>query len=407
MLMRNIEKLQRLLVCFGFIFVAATSSAATTNDPLAALVTVLNTNADPQFQLDVLRGITAGLQGRRSVKMPGGWEDLSAKLNTSPNAEVRSLSKALSLTFGSANALAELRATLTNAAETATARRTALDSLLKAKDPNLAPLLQNLLGDPELRAPALRGLAAYDDSQTAEKILSAYPSFNGSNKRDALNTLASRTAFAKPLLATVGEGKIAPKELTADLIRQLRSLKNDEVNQQLATVWGAVRESSDDKKKEIERYRKIYRAGGSQPGEASRGRAVFARICQQCHTLFDVGGKVGPDLTGSNRSDLDYILQNMVDPNAVIPNDYRASTLETKDDRVITGIVKAQDDHSVTILTANESITVPGKEIKSLKQNELSMMPEGLIDALNEQEVRDLIYYLSRPGQVPLPAVGK
>ena len=405
--MRKNNKLKQLLICSTLILAAAMSPAAEPKEPLAALVELLNSTTDLQFQLDVLRGMSAGLQGRRSAKMPADWETVSSKLKESPNAEVRSLSKALSLTFGSASALGDLRITLANSAETATTRRTALDSLLKAKDPNLAPLLQNLLGDPELRAPALRGLAAYDDSRTAEKILSAYASFNDSNKRDALNTLASRTAFAKPLLAAVGDGKIARKELTADLIRQLRSLKNDDVNQQLEKVWGAVRESSEDKKKEIERYRKIYRAGGSQPGEASRGRAVFARICQQCHTLFEVGGKVGPDLTGSNRSDLDYILQNMVDPNAVIPNDYRASTLETKDDRVITGIVKAQDDHSVTILTANESITIPRKEIRSIKQNELSMMPEGLIDALTEQEVRDLIYYLSRPGQVPLPAVQK
>ena len=404
--MRKLEKLKQLLLCGGLIMVTV-ASAAETKEPLAALVQVLNATGDAQFQLDVLRGMTAGLQGRRSVKMPEGWDAVSARLKDSPNAEVRSLSKALSLTFGSASALAELRATLASSSEEATARRTALDSLLKAKDPTLAPILQNLLSDPDLRSPALRGLAAYDDPKTAERILGAYPSFNDPQKRDALNTLASRTAFAKPLLAAVGDEKVARKELTADLIRQLRSLKNDEVNQQLEKVWGAVRDSSDDKKNEIERYRKIYRAGGSQPGDASRGRAVYEKTCQQCHILFDIGGKVGPDLTGSNRSDLDYILQNMVDPNAVIPNDYRASTLETKDDRVITGIVKAQDDNSVTILTANESITVPRKEIQSLRQNDLSMMPEGLIDALAEQEVRDLIYYLSRPGQVPLPVSQK
>ncbi|MEO6035725.1 MAG: c-type cytochrome [Verrucomicrobiota bacterium] len=405
--MNFFRKLRYLFYCGFLILSAMTSTAEQTNEPLAALVGVLNTSSDPQFQIDVLRGMSAGLQGRRAVKMPAGWEELSVKLKASPNPEVRSLSKDLSLTFGSATALAELRATLTSDTETAPARRTALESLLKARDPSLAPILQNLLSNPDLRSPALRGLAGYEDPQTAQKILDGYEAFNDSNKRDALNTLASRVTFAKPLLTAVGEQKIARKELTADLIRQLRSLNNGEVNQQLGKVWGAVRDSNDDKKKQIEHYRKIYRAGGSQPGDASRGRAVFSKTCQQCHTLFDVGGKVGPDLTGSNRSDLDYILQNMVDPNAVIPNDYRATTLETKDDRVITGIVKSQDDNAVTILTANESITVPRKEIQSLKQNELSMMPEGLLDALAEQDVRDLIYYLSRPGQVPLPAADK
>ena len=351
---------------------------------------------------NILDGLSFALKGQRSAPMPRGWEEIAKKLSAYPSAEIRAQVQSLSLTFGSSNALASLRKTLMDSSADINARRTALDSLLNAKDSTLAPLLQKLLTDPNLQGPALRGLAAYDDAQTAPKIIAGYSSFDAAEKRDALNTLSSRVTFAKPLLVSVGADQISRKDLSADLIRQLRSLKNDDVNQELEKVWGAIRESSPDKVQQIEKYRKIYRAGGSQPGDASRGRAVFARTCQQCHTLFEVGGKVGPDLTGSNRGDLDYILQNMVDPNAVIPNDYRASTLETKDDRVITGIVKAQGDNSYLVLTANEAITVPKNEVRSLKQNELSMMPEGLLDALSEQEVRDLIYYLSRPGQVPL-----
>jgi len=116
---------------------------------------------------------------------------------------------------------------------------------------------------------------------------------------------------------------------------------------------------------------------------------------------------VGPDLTGSSRADLDYILQNIVDPNAVIPNDYRAWTVEMKDGRNLTGLVKQQDDKSVTVITPNETLTLPRNEIQSLQQSDLSMMPEGLLTPLTEQETRDLLYYLSRPGQVPLPGETK
>ena len=132
---------------------------------------------------------------------------------------------------------------------------------------------------------------------------------------------------------------------------------------------------------------------------------MFTKTCAQCHTLFDAGGKVGPNLTGSNRGDLDYILQNIVDPNAVIPNEYRSWNVETKDDRSLTGIVTKQDEKSVTVVTANEVLVLPRNEIKTLQQSELSMMPEGLLQSLTDQEIRDLLYYLSRPGQVPLPAV--
>ena len=93
----------------------------------------------------------------------------------------------------------------------------------------------------------------------------------------------------------------------------------------------------------------------------------------------------------------------MVDPNAVIPNEYRATDIETKDGRSLTGIVKQQDDKSVTLQTANELLIIPKNEIASQRQGQLSMMPEGLLAPLTDQEVRDLIYYLTRVGQVPLP----
>ena len=264
-------------------------------------------------------------------------------------------------------------------------------------------MLQKLVDNPALQGPAIRGLAAYDDPQTPAVLLAKYPSLNPAERHDALHTLASRIAFAKPLMAAVGQGAVPVKDLSADVVRQLRSLKDAELEAQILKVWGVLRDSSADMKAAIAKYKRIYQAGGSVPGDASRGRAVFARTCQQCHTLFGTGGKVGPDLTGSNRGDLDYILLNVIDPNAIIPNDYRASNLDTKDGRSITGIVTKQDDKSVTVVTPNEVLVIPRGDIESLKQSALSMMPEGLLQSLNDQEVRDLIYYLSRPGQVPLP----
>jgi putative heme-binding domain-containing protein len=373
---------------------------AQTDETLHALVHLLDQNEDPQFQLDILKGMSDGLKGRRGVKMPAGWEEVSAKLRKSPNPQVRELAQSLSLTFGSASALASLQQTLMDLRADVNARSNALNALLQAKDPTLAPALQRLLDDPGMRAAALRGLAAYDEPKTPEAILGVYSSLGDSEKKDALNTLASRTAFARRLLAAVANKTIPAGHLTADLVRQLRNLKDTEVSQQVEKLWGMARESEPDKLKEIAKYKLMIEAGPA--GDASRGRAVFTRICQQCHTLFGEGGKVGPDITGSNRGDLDYILQNALDPNAVIPNDYRSSTLETKDDRVITGIVTREDDNAVTIVTASETLLIPRNEVQSLRQGEISMMPAGLLQALNDGEVRDLVAYLKSPAQVPI-----
>jgi putative heme-binding domain-containing protein len=164
------------------------------------------------------------------------------------------------------------------------------------------------------------------------------------------------------------------------------------VNKALAKQFGVARESGEDKAREISRYRGMVDA--NPPGDPRRGKEVFARACLQCHALFGEGGKVGPDLTGSDRGNLYYILQNIIDPNAVIPNDFRTSTLETKDDRVITGIVTKQEAASVTIVTANETIVVPKTDVQTLQQGEISLMPEGLIQSMTDADVRDLVAYL-------------
>jgi mono/diheme cytochrome c family protein len=186
-----------------------------------------------------------------------------------------------------------------------------------------------------------------------------YSSLTAAEKKDALNTLASRVTYARPLLAAVAAKKVPAADLSADIVRQLRNLKDAGINEHVTQVWGVARESQADKVADMARYKKLIADKGY--GDARRGRVAFGRLCQQCHTLFGEGGKLAPDITGSNRGDLDYILHNAVDPNAEIPND----------------------------------------------QTELSMMPEGLLQALSDDEVRDLLAYLRTPAQVPLPVDAK
>lgn len=379
------------------------SALSQSSDPIQVLVRLLGASEDAQFQLDLLRGMSDGLKGQRNVSMPLGWDAIETRLGASANADVRTLVQGLSVIFGSQKALAGLRKTVADGSAPASSRRAALEALVNAKAPQLAELLRGLLRDPDVRGPALRALAGYNDPQTPEAILASYAAFDAAQKRDALNTLVSRPAFAKPLLAAIADGKVSSKDLTADIIRQLRGLKDDSLQQLLRRVYGAVREASADKKAEIDRYRKIYAAGYSQPGDGGRGRVLYNKVCAQCHVLFEVGGKAGPDITGANRSDLNYLLETIVDPNAVIPNEYRTSEIETKDGRSLTGIVKVMGDKTVLFQTANELLTIPREDIASQRQTELSMMPEGLLAPLSDQEVRDLIYYVTRPGQVPLP----
>ncbi|HEY6168464.1 MAG TPA: PVC-type heme-binding CxxCH protein, partial [Verrucomicrobiae bacterium] len=382
-------------------YTARRAASLGTSDVMSALVTTLGRIDDKEKQLAILTGLSDALRPLRTAPMPAGWEAVAAKLGNVPG--LRRDVQSLSAKFGSATAFTALRETLSDSNADSGSRASALDALLNAKDPSLAPSLQRLLGDEALRRQAVRALATYDDAWTPWLLLAVYKQLAAPEQRDALATLASRPTYARVLVGALEQKSVTARDLTAETVRQIRSLNQPDLNAKLDEFWGTVREAAADKLKEIERYKAIYKAGYSSPGDASRGRVIFNRICAQCHTLFESGGKVGPDLTGSARADLDYILQNMVDPNAVIPNDYRASTVEMKDERSIMGIIKQADDKSVTIVTATEVSTLPRNEIKSMRQSEISMMPEGLLTPLNDQEVRDLIFYLRSPGQVPLP----
>jgi putative heme-binding domain-containing protein len=136
-------------------------------------------------------------------------------------------------------------------------------------------------------------------------------------------------------------------------------------------------------------------------GDKSAGRVVFNTACASCHTLYGHGGQVGPDLTGSGRDNLDYLLENMVDPSAVVNADFRMTIVDLKDDRTLNALITARTDRTITLKTQTETLTLDRSEIERTQESSLSLMPEGLLEALTEVQVRDLIAYLMHRTQVP------
>jgi putative heme-binding domain-containing protein len=385
-------------------FMARRIGAIGTPEALAILVDELGRAGESALRGSLLAGIEEGLRGRRQVAMPVDWPMVFAKLTADADAKVRSRAMALALTFGDPNARAALRAILADAGAGDDSRREALAALLKAKDTALPVQLHRLILDPALGGEAVRGLAAFNDPGTPGILLRSYDKLGRFERRDALNTLAVRREWARELLAAVEARTLPHFDLTADIVRQLRNLRDADVDARIKKVWGTVRETTADRAKAIARYRSLLTSKPSERPDPTLGRAVFSKTCQQCHTLFGVGGNVGPDLTGSNRADLDYVLSNVLDPSALIGRDYLAHTVATEDGRVLTGIIRAEDKDTITLVTANETVTLPKSELAERRQSELSMMPEDLWTPLAEHEIRSLVAYLAGPAQVPLPA---
>src|SRR5262249_8322713 len=108
-------------------------------------------------------------------------------------------------------------------------------------------------------------------------------------------------------------------------------------------------------------------------------------------------------LTGSNRADLDYLLSNLIDPSAEVAQDYRMSVVTTTNGRVITGIIVERLPNRLVMQTATERLLLPREDVDSVKDSALSIMPEGQLDAMTKEQVRDLIAYVGAKTQVPLP----
>jgi mono/diheme cytochrome c family protein len=296
-----------------------------TPEAINTLVAALSDAATADKQSVYLRGIQEGLKGKRKADLPKGWPAAFAKLKDSPNAEVRSTALAVAVTFGDPVAFDLLRKTLADAKADTSARQAALTALVDARDQQLAPILHRLVGDPALRPAAVRGLAVFDDPKTPEVLLAEYARFTPAEKRDALNTLAARPAYARAMLDAIAQKKLPAADVPAEILRQLRGLNDKALDQQIAAVWGTVRETAADRKQVMAAWQKKLTAPYQGPPDLAHGRAVYAKVCQQCHTLYGVGGKVGPDITGANRSDLGYLLENIFDPSAVIPKEYAAT----------------------------------------------------------------------------------
>jgi putative heme-binding domain-containing protein len=279
----------------------------------------------------------------------------------------------------------------------------ALQTLLLKRPADLVPALHSLLSDPSLRGPALRGLASYDDAKTPKLILDQYANFSSDEKADAVQTLSSRAGYALALLQAVEKKQVPREDLSNFTVRQLRALNEESVTGKLNELWGQVRPAAADKVALMDKYRKLLTPAYLKKADKSQGRAVYLKSCAVCHRLFDDGGSIGPDITGSQRHNLDYLLENILDPSAVVPSEFQVAIVVTTAGRTLTGLVKQETERAVTLQTQNELIIVPKGEVESLTRTKTSMMPDGLLDNLRAEEVRDLMAYLASSTQVPLP----
>jgi putative membrane-bound dehydrogenase-like protein len=359
-------------------------------DSLVALL-AKNTDATP----DILTGMAAALEGWSQAPKPKTWDDFSrlVRKNEFPPAEGALLEK-LNLIFGSGRPPEELIALVTDAEADPNARLSAFKNLTRTAKPELLPIVRKLINDRILGTAARSALAAYDDPAIPKALLSPWPVRSQEQQQASIATLISRPAYAHALLDAVQAGTVPANTITPYQARQIRSLNDDALTQKLTAAWGELRDTPEAKQAEMAQWTKLLTPEVIAAADPKKGKAIFTASCSACHKLYGEGGALGPELTGSDRHKLSYLLENILDPSAIVPADYRMTLLQLKDGRTLTGVIPEQTNRTLTLQTPAERLTLEKSQITSQQQLPISFMPEGLLAALGEDQVRHLIAYL-------------
>jgi putative membrane-bound dehydrogenase-like protein len=346
----------------------------------------------------IIRGMEKALEGRR--------------LQAVPDALTRQLARQWSTSKPSL-ALISLGLRLNDRQAYEHALPLALDSKLSAKDRTFlievlgqignrgcVPSLLKLLGESEpaaIRMAALSALQPYPDPTITEAVLAAYPKMSSSLRGRAQTLLCNRPASARAFLEAVDKGRINPKEVSFDQVRRILLHHDAEIQRLVEKHWGKIGQEPPGQRRA--RINSVKHMLGTGTGDPYRGKQFFQTKCATCHTLFGEGAKIGPDLTGTDRRNRDFLVTSVVDPSAVIRNEYVAYVVATTNGRVLNGLVTEATPQTVTLVDAkNERTTLARQDIEEMKPSPQSLMPEKLLDDLDEQQIRDLFAYLQGPG---------
>lgn len=361
-----------------------------------ALNSLLSLEKNDPWKNSVVEGMNEGLLGWRKAEKPEAWDVFVA--STAESEAIRELS----VLFGDGRALDAIRETVLDGKADLAVRTAALETLIDARPDDLRELCERLLDVRVLNTTAVRGLALFDNESIGKALAARYRRFYPKERASIVETLVSRPEWAAALLDEIEKEKIPKTALSPFHARQIRSFNDESLANRLAEVWGDFRESSEEKREQIESWKQKLDSKTLAQADLPNGRVVYSAVCAACHALYGEGGAIGPDLTGSGRANLDYLLENIVDPSAVVGADHRMSVLQLSDGRTITGVVSEENDRTVTLKLLNGSEAIEKSGIEKREVLPVSMMPEGLLQAFGEDQVRDLIAYLMHPVQVPL-----
>jgi putative heme-binding domain-containing protein len=336
----------------------------------------------------LLKGFEQAYAGRRMVGLP---ENLARALVDGGRSSLE-----LRVRLGDAAATSEAIALLKKGDAAANERIAIARTLgeVKAAE-SLGPLLEvsGTATDAELQRAALTAVSAFADPAIGARLLGEFSKFSDEVRPAFFDLMLSRIEWTRQLAGGISSGAIAPGAIPSDVADQLRRHPDAAIAVLAKHTFGAGDSPNPaDSKQQIQQLRDVLAEGTGNP---YAGEAIFTKQCAACHKLFHKGGKIGPDLTPYQRGNLETLLTSVITPSAEIREGFEYVTVLTMDGRILSGFVTDQDTQIVTLRgKAGEDIRIQREDVDSIAPVGRSLMPDGLLQGMNDQELRDFFAYL-------------
>jgi putative heme-binding domain-containing protein len=334
-----------------------------------------------------MKGLEEAFRGRPMTGLP---DELVAAITKSGQAPL-----AFRVKQGDAGAVKEALQLIQNAKAKPDDRLLLVRSLGEVREPSAVPTLMAIASNSTpstLRKAALSSLSSYDDEWIGVKAVELLPTLTGDVQTAAFTLLASRPAWSLRLLDAVQSGKVKRASVPDDVANRLRASKDKHVNELAGRLLPKPEPVAAEFQTRIDEINTVLKRA---PGNPYAGETAYMQRCAACHKLFFKGGNVGPDLTAYQRDNLGTMLLSIVNPSAEIREGFQYYAVETKDGRTLSGFF-VDRDNQVTVLRGleGENITLRASEILELQPMGRSLMPDGLLEGMSEQELRDFFAYL-------------
>ncbi|MFA6945409.1 MAG: PVC-type heme-binding CxxCH protein [Pedobacter sp.] len=346
---------------------------------------VLVSNGDPEWRIATMLGLAEGISGRAKEFGTSPKGLLYAILgNNASGTEISALDNFVIRAIDIAGNQTEK-----------TRLRISATALLGYTDFGRShSVLQKMMvpsTPPELLLEAISAFTRLDDPRGAAILLEkrAWSAYTPRIKSAVVAAVVSKPAFINELFIAIEKGTISGAELSSADRMRLISDKNAEISDRAKVLFKEL--EGGDRMKVYQEYKSALSASA----DAKLGKAVFQKACSACHTYQNEGGKVGPDLTGVKNQPADALLLHILVPNYEVLPAYQSISVRTNDGRSFSGWLVSENENSLTLRTTfgtDESIL--RRNISSLSNSGLSLMPDGLEQSISKDEMVKLIAYL-------------